>query len=73
MKEVAAVFKQYTAVERIATVWRRVQELQGHLRTILDEEFDALLVLVLSLFATVLTQGSLASCMTHRRRWISGP
>lgn len=44
MKEVAAVFKQYTAVERIATVWRKVQELQGNLRTILDEEFDALLV-----------------------------
>lgn len=44
MKEVAAVFKQYTAVERIATVWRRVQELQGNLRTILDEEFDALFV-----------------------------
>lgn len=42
VKEVAAVFKQYTAIERIATVWRRVQELQGTLRTMIDEDFDAL-------------------------------
>lgn len=38
------MLKQYTAVERIATVWRRVQELQGTLRSILNEEFDALFV-----------------------------
>lgn len=42
VKEVAGVFKQYTAIERIASVWRRVQELQGMLRTMLDEDFDAL-------------------------------
>ncbi|KAF8313077.1 hypothetical protein DL93DRAFT_2137978 [Clavulina sp. PMI_390] len=41
MREVAAVFKQYTAIERVNTVWRRVQELQGSLRTMLDEDFDA--------------------------------
>lgn len=44
MKEVAAVFKQYTAVERIATIWKRVQELQAQLRTLVDDDFDALWV-----------------------------
>jgi hypothetical protein len=44
VKEVATFFKPYTAIERIALIWKRVQELQGQLRTMLDEDFDALYV-----------------------------
>lgn len=50
VKEVAAVFKPYTAVERIAIVWKRVQESQGQLRTMLDEDFDALYAIFPFLF-----------------------
>ena len=37
-------FKSYTAVPRIARVWKRMQEIQSQLRTQLDADFDALYV-----------------------------
>jgi hypothetical protein len=37
-------FKPYTAVPTIAQVWRRVQDIQGELRTKVDADFDALCV-----------------------------
>ncbi|KAF7782136.1 hypothetical protein Agabi119p4_1512 [Agaricus bisporus var. burnettii] len=41
VKEISATFKQYTSVQRISRVWKRIQELQGELRTQLDADFDA--------------------------------
>ncbi|KIY53086.1 hypothetical protein FISHEDRAFT_33844 [Fistulina hepatica ATCC 64428] len=40
-KELQASFKSFTSVRRISHIWRRLQEIQGSLRTRLDEDFDA--------------------------------
>lgn len=45
VKQIATHFKGYNAVDRIAVVTRRVQEVQGRLRTMLDEDFEHLCVL----------------------------
>jgi len=37
-------FKPYIAVPTIAHVWRKVQDIQGELRTKVDADFDALCV-----------------------------
>lgn len=44
IKQVSVSFKSYTAVPRIARVWKRMQEIQSQLRTQLDADFDALYV-----------------------------
>ena len=44
VKQLSLTFKQYTAVPAIAQVWRRVQDIQGELRTKVDADFDALYV-----------------------------
>ncbi|KAF8800212.1 hypothetical protein BYT27DRAFT_7200395 [Phlegmacium glaucopus] len=41
IKQISASFKSYTAVPRIARVWKRMQEIQSQLRTQLDADFDA--------------------------------
>ncbi|KAJ7772691.1 Vps53-like protein [Mycena maculata] len=41
VKQISASFKQYTSVQRISQVWKQIQELQGELRTHLDQDFDA--------------------------------
>lgn len=48
-------FKPYTAVPTIAQVWRRVQDIQGQLRTKVDTDFDALCVGGTPLIGLVLT------------------
>ncbi|KZV93409.1 hypothetical protein EXIGLDRAFT_612935 [Exidia glandulosa HHB12029] len=40
VKQIAGHFKGYNTVDRIAVVTRRVQEVQGRLRTMLEEDFD---------------------------------
>ncbi|KAF7306010.1 hypothetical protein HMN09_00755500 [Mycena chlorophos] len=44
VKQISASFKQYMSVQRISQIWKRVQELQGEIRTCLDQDFDALRV-----------------------------
>ncbi|KAI0316499.1 Vps53-like protein [Amylostereum chailletii] len=41
VKEISASFKPYTSVPRIAQLCRRIQELQGEIRTILEADFDS--------------------------------
>ncbi|KAF8893571.1 Vps53-like protein [Infundibulicybe gibba] len=40
VKQISASFKPYTSVPRIAQIWKRMQEVQGKLRTQVDQEFD---------------------------------
>jgi len=42
VKQLSASFKPYTSVHRIHRVWKRVQQVQGEIRTQLEAEFDAL-------------------------------
>jgi hypothetical protein len=42
VKQISASFKPYTSVHRINQVWRRVQQIQGEIRSQLEAEFDAL-------------------------------
>ena len=44
VKQLSLTFKPYTAVPTIAHVWRKVQDIQGELRTKVDADFDALYV-----------------------------
>ncbi|KAJ7217738.1 Vps53-like protein [Mycena pura] len=46
VKQISASFKQYTSVQRIAQIWKRIQELQGELRTLLEHDLDALQVVL---------------------------
>ena len=46
VKQISASFKPYTSVQRISQVWRRVQELQGEIRSHLDADFDKLYVVI---------------------------
>ncbi|KAF9467425.1 Vps53-like protein [Collybia nuda] len=41
VKQISAAFKQYTTVQRVAQVWKRIQEVQGDLRNQIDADFDA--------------------------------
>ncbi|KAG1752867.1 Vps53-like protein [Suillus lakei] len=41
VKQISASFKPYTSIHRINQVWRRVQQIQGEIRTQLEAEFDA--------------------------------
>jgi hypothetical protein len=40
VKEISASFKPYTSVPRINQLWKRTQELQGEIRTLLESDFD---------------------------------
>ncbi|KAF7315688.1 hypothetical protein MIND_00084400 [Mycena indigotica] len=42
VKQISASFKQYMSVQRISQIWKRIQDLQGEIRTCLDQDFDAL-------------------------------
>ena len=42
IKQIGTAFTPYNAVPRVAQVWRRVQEIQGTLRGMIDTDFDAL-------------------------------
>ena len=48
IKEIPMMFKLYTAVTRITRLWRRINEIEQHLKTQLDMDFDALYVPFLS-------------------------
>ncbi|KAG9316811.1 Vps53-like protein [Chiua virens] len=47
VKQLSASFKSYTSVHRIMQVWKRIQQVQGEIRTQLDAEFDSLCVHVI--------------------------
>ena len=49
MKQLSATFKSYTSVNRIMQVWKRIQQVQGEIRSQLDAEFDSLWVRVTEL------------------------
>ncbi|KAF8271309.1 Vps53-like protein [Lactarius quietus] len=40
VKQISASFKPYTSVPRISQHWKRIQELQGEIRTLLESDFD---------------------------------
>ncbi|KAI0256226.1 Vps53-like protein [Lactifluus subvellereus] len=40
VKQISASFKQYTSVPHIGQLWKRTQELQGEIRTLLESDFD---------------------------------
>ncbi|KAF8606385.1 hypothetical protein BDV93DRAFT_520691 [Ceratobasidium sp. AG-I] len=40
VKEIAIFFKPYSSIERIAIATRRLQEIQGHVRTSVERDFD---------------------------------
>ena len=42
IKELSTFFKPYTAIDRIAAVWRRIQQSQGAVRALVEEDFDSL-------------------------------
>lgn len=44
VKQISASFKPYTSVQRIAQLWRRIQEIQSELRTMIDTDWDKLSV-----------------------------
>ncbi|KZT29143.1 hypothetical protein NEOLEDRAFT_1056915 [Neolentinus lepideus HHB14362 ss-1] len=41
VKEIAATFKSYTSIQRISQLWKRIQEVQGDLRTKIENDFEA--------------------------------
>ncbi|KAG8808829.1 Vacuolar protein sorting-associated protein 53, partial [Serendipita sp. 399] len=43
-KELSDFFKPYSAIGRIAAVWRRLQQSQGVVRGLVEEDFDAFLL-----------------------------
>jgi hypothetical protein len=42
VKQLSIFFKPYTAIDRIAAVWKRMQQCQGSVRGLVEEDFDAL-------------------------------
>lgn len=42
IKEISMMFKSYTAVTRISRLWRRITEIEQHIKMQLDIDFDAL-------------------------------
>ncbi|KAL1705298.1 Vps53-like protein [Schizophyllum commune] len=41
VKQISNAFRPYITIPRIAQIWKRIQEVQGRIRGILDEDFDA--------------------------------
>ncbi|KAA1472828.1 hypothetical protein DENSPDRAFT_865843 [Dentipellis sp. KUC8613] len=41
VKQISASFKPYTSVPRIAQLWKRIQEIQGEIRTMIEADFDS--------------------------------
>ncbi|TRM70028.1 Vps53-like protein [Schizophyllum amplum] len=41
VKQISNTFRPYITIPRIAQIWKRMQELQGRIRGLLDEDFDA--------------------------------
>ncbi|KAG6845073.1 hypothetical protein H0H87_000977 [Tephrocybe sp. NHM501043] len=44
VKQISATFKAYTGVQPVAQVWKRIQEIQGDLRALIDTDFDAFIL-----------------------------
>ncbi|KAG5717946.1 Vacuolar protein sorting-associated protein 53 like protein [Termitomyces sp. T112] len=44
VKQISATFKSYTGIPRISQVWKRIQEIQGDLRSLIDADFDAFIL-----------------------------
>ena len=44
VKQIADTFRPYKSIQRIAQIWRRIQELQGELRSKIDADWDRLYV-----------------------------
>ncbi|KAG6919330.1 hypothetical protein DXG01_006876 [Tephrocybe rancida] len=44
VKQISVTFKPYTGVQRVAQVWKRIQEIQGNLRTLIEADFDAFIL-----------------------------
>ncbi|GLB36971.1 putative vps53-like, N-terminal [Lyophyllum shimeji] len=44
VKQISATFKSYTAVQRVAQIQKRIQEIQGDLRNKIDADFDAFIL-----------------------------
>ncbi|KAG6861932.1 hypothetical protein C0995_009882 [Termitomyces sp. Mi166 len=44
VKQISVTFKSYTGVPRISQVWKRIQEIQGDLRSLIDADFDAFIL-----------------------------
>ncbi|KAF9022041.1 hypothetical protein BDZ89DRAFT_1070968 [Hymenopellis radicata] len=40
VKQISVSFKPYTTVPRVAQVWRRIQQMQGEIRTLVESDFD---------------------------------
>ncbi|KAL0581905.1 Vacuolar protein sorting-associated protein 53 [Marasmius crinis-equi] len=40
VKEISVSFKQYTSIPRIMQIWKRIQDIQSNLRTLIDQDFD---------------------------------
>ncbi|KAG6853779.1 hypothetical protein C0991_001490 [Blastosporella zonata] len=44
VKQISATFKSYTGVQRVAQVWKRIQQIQGDLRSLIETDFDAFIL-----------------------------
>ncbi|KAG6819237.1 hypothetical protein H0H93_013895 [Arthromyces matolae] len=44
VKQIFTTFKTYTGVPRISQVWKRIQEIQGELRSLIEADFDAFIL-----------------------------
>lgn len=64
MKQISASFKPYTSVQRIAQLWRRIQEIQSELRTMIDADWDKLSVHCFPLIVRLLTRTPTATYKT---------
>lgn len=41
VKQLAIFFKPYMSIERVAVIWKRLQQTQGSIRGLVEEDFDA--------------------------------
>ncbi|KAL1748737.1 Vps53-like protein [Schizophyllum fasciatum] len=41
VKQISNTFRPYVTIPRVAQIWKRIQEVQGRIRGILDDDFDA--------------------------------
>lgn len=64
VKQISASFKPYTSVQRIAQLWRRIQEIQSELRTMIDADWDKLSVRCSPLSVWLLTRAPTATYKT---------
>ncbi|KAG2016360.1 hypothetical protein CC2G_009531 [Coprinopsis cinerea AmutBmut pab1-1] len=44
VKQLSETFKSYTSVPRIARLWKRIHDIQGQLRSQLEEDFDSFFI-----------------------------